>query len=352
MEGIQAQSRAAWKVQKQDAIRGLVTRIIAAGYCISESINKTVPTLCSRLPRSYMGREANLQSLHEQISPPTDRLYGPAAVARACYRVVGASVLYMVVRKGEMETLSLSSSYKRRCLYGNSRCLRSVHALSHASAIFSTRKFCAFPTFLRLLLRLQFSVRPLSLYSLLPNMATSRASSSRNPPPAFECGKSGDVSAAALPICPEPCSTCASQYLPFAWQREPLARTLTTHNDEEAAAELQKLTATIYDNLAFVKDRIQQHGDTLLKRWQKRTAEKRANLLLAAVPHLSRHKWAAAHVSFDLVRKIKATVPGARRGGLPSATIVDQADLQALEALQRQGETWLLLFLDVPSLCK
>lgn len=76
-------------------------------------------------------------------------------------------------------------------------------------------------------------------------------------------------------------------------------REVLTHNDSEAAAEVSSMTVTILEDLAFVKAMIDEYGNTLFKRWQKRSIDKRSAMLLQAMPEMSKRKWTAAWLGLE-----------------------------------------------------
>ncbi|KAK4547252.1 hypothetical protein LTR36_000907 [Oleoguttula mirabilis] len=76
----------------------------------------------------------------------------------------------------------------------------------------------------------------------------------------------------------------------------------------EAARELQSLVATIHSNLAYTTKMIAQYGNTLLKRWHKRNAEKRASLLLKAMPDMFKQRSAPAQILLERKRKFDAAL--------------------------------------------
>ncbi|KAK4543626.1 hypothetical protein LTR36_005271 [Oleoguttula mirabilis] len=107
--------------------------------------------------------------------------------------------------------------------------------------------------------------------------------------PGFECNSYPHVSSATPPTCSQGCRICSRHYLPLTWQVwDTYAQKYTDH---DAHVILRECVRTTEHNLSYVSSKLQTYGDAILKRWQKRNVEKRARLLLKAMPEMYQHKW-------------------------------------------------------------
>ncbi|KAF2763713.1 hypothetical protein EJ03DRAFT_58377 [Teratosphaeria nubilosa] len=133
------------------------------------------------------------------------------------------------------------------------------------------------------------------------------------PAPPFGCpGREQPPSAAHLPSCQETCSTCASQYLPEMCVRHKYTRLelMDYHDDVTAAVQLEQFTADIDKSLAFLRSCIDEHGDTIMRRWHNRTAAKREALLIKAMPDMYKHEMLMPELHFQSVRRLDTWLSG------------------------------------------
>lgn len=121
----------------------------------------------------------------------------------------------------------------------------------------------------------------------------------------YGCPGQSHNSSAPLPTCPETCKDCKSQFLPGLWQLAPWMRSRYLVSDEEASATASMLVANTRGDLEHVRFQIEKYGDTILKRWQRRSAKQREGLLLQAMPDMYPHKWLLAFIVYEFQRNIK-----------------------------------------------
>lgn len=93
--------------------------------------------------------------------------------------------------------------------------------------------------------------------------------------------------AAAPSTCPDSCIPCTEQFVPTSLRNNPIAfQKVELHDDKMAASVIQSLVESTQSDYSFVRDKIQTHGNAIAKRWQKRSAEKREEILRNAVPDM------------------------------------------------------------------
>ncbi|KAK5123145.1 hypothetical protein LTR85_003343 [Meristemomyces frigidus] len=134
--------------------------------------------------------------------------------------------------------------------------------------------------------------------------------------PGFGCHSYPHVSAATPPTCPEACRTCSTHYLPLQWQATDTYA--QKYADEDAREIVHERVRTTEQNLAYVREKLEAYGNAILKRWQKRSVDKRARLLRKAMPSLCEGKWFASRstrIARACVNK-DASYDAARRGWL------------------------------------
>jgi hypothetical protein len=68
------------------------------------------------------------------------------------------------------------------------------------------------------------------------------------------------------------------------------------------------LTLKIFEDRQFLKEQCKILGNTILRRWKKKTKEKREALLLDVKPQMYPHQWWDAHFSLEFVPVWKANV--------------------------------------------
>ncbi|KAK5675120.1 hypothetical protein LTS10_012194 [Elasticomyces elasticus] len=146
--------------------------------------------------------------------------------------------------------------------------------------------------------------------------------------------------ALASPLaCSQACNMCPAQYRPFAVQRDMPSRGYDRAcSDAEAATIINTDIAATEANLAKLRQMIAEHGDTVAKRWQKRTKVKRADLVRAAMPDIYPSKWIEAIGNKESLFDGRVAV----------------TDLT--KPLHHQGisprKCWLLPYLNVESICE
>lgn len=92
------------------------------------------------------------------------------------------------------------------------------------------------------------------------------------------------ASAASTPGCVDKCDICRSHWLVGL-----AAKTVgysTCHTDEDAQDQLDLTRSNIEQDYLHIRDRLEKHGDTLVKRWHKRNPTKRAALLRQVLPKM------------------------------------------------------------------
>lgn len=103
----------------------------------------------------------------------------------------------------------------------------------------------------------------------------------------FPCGS------ATPPTCPETCTVCTEQFVPKGARDNPLSfERVKIHDDDLASSIIQSFITATQSDYASIKSKIETHGNAIAKRWQKKSVEKRIQLLRSAVPDipLKRHQ--------------------------------------------------------------
>lgn len=134
-------------------------------------------------------------------------------------------------------------------------------------------------------------------------------------------------SKATPPTCLSDCTICFPQFRSLDQQLYFKNLYEEAINDETAQGKIDYLICDIGSNLEWIKKNVQQYGDALIKRWRRRTRDKRAALLTTALPDIYRSKW----MPHTLLREVERT-----KGGL--------------NAVQRYRTNWLLKWVDLPTL--
>lgn len=106
--------------------------------------------------------------------------------------------------------------------------------------------------------------------------------------------------------CELSCETCSQHYRPLEHQKWAWLQYTKVYSDAEAAKVTHELVENSRSNLNYVRQKLDLHGNAIAKRWQKRSADKRAALLLAAKPEMYKRK----HLPVDLFYRVVRQYPG------------------------------------------
>lgn len=118
--------------------------------------------------------------------------------------------------------------------------------------------------------------------ALFPNGA-----GAKTPPSGYACLlPKTPRSAATPPTCTDKCETCFASYRSENAQRVSMHEYHAAVTDEEADAKVKSMTESTAIDLIYVRTKLELYGDTISKRWRKRTKDKRTALLLSAMPNL------------------------------------------------------------------
>jgi hypothetical protein len=94
-------------------------------------------------------------------------------------------------------------------------------------------------------------------------------------------------STAAPSNCPSSCPTCSDQYIPSQSRVAPNPQGIEPHDDATAATVIKTLRDNTKSDLEYLRGKIMEYGDGIIKRWQKRISTKKAeDLLRAAKPDI------------------------------------------------------------------
>ncbi|KAH0164206.1 hypothetical protein KCU67_g5250, partial [Aureobasidium melanogenum] len=108
------------------------------------------------------------------------------------------------------------------------------------------------------------------------------------------------TSKAALPTCPETCKVCAQHYLPKFAVCHPIApRAMVPYSDTEAAQTTADYVKRINDDRDAIRAKLKMYGDLLLKRWQRKSIEKRATVVRTAMPEIYSRRFQSARLLSD-----------------------------------------------------
>ncbi|KAF7189785.1 hypothetical protein HII31_08892 [Pseudocercospora fuligena] len=108
-------------------------------------------------------------------------------------------------------------------------------------------------------------------------------------------------SVAPRPGCSDVCDHCSEQFRAgLMLVMFPYKKCLT---DDEAREELKMLRASTEANLSYVRARLKDYGDAIMKRWLKRGSKKRESLLVKAMPDVYRHKTSFVH---EMIKGLKS----------------------------------------------
>jgi hypothetical protein len=82
-------------------------------------------------------------------------------------------------------------------------------------------------------------------------------------------------------------------------------------SDGEARETVSKVRQNIFDNVQHLQDQCRLNGNTILKRWKKKTSDERKAVLLEVDRQMYPHQWCDAYFSHEFVPKAKAIAAGA-----------------------------------------
>lgn len=114
----------------------------------------------------------------------------------------------------------------------------------------------------------------------------------------FICKEFPFQSAATPSTCPFDCMPCSMQTFPLLY-RDYLDGEIDLHSDAYAANAITELLERSKENYAYVRDKINEYGNMIARRWQKRTQAKRRKLILNADREIYNRK----HPQIDLMFK-------------------------------------------------
>ncbi|KAK5717500.1 hypothetical protein LTR17_016034 [Elasticomyces elasticus] len=115
------------------------------------------------------------------------------------------------------------------------------------------------------------------------------------------------ASIATPPKCIKNCRTCRGQYRSLTAQKSIIPRNYDGYcSDAEAAKIIADHKNDTMAKLAEARQLLQDHGDTIKKRFEKRSPEKRGDLIRAAMPDMYPTKWLEAYYVFDEFAEQKA----------------------------------------------
>ncbi|KAK4959374.1 hypothetical protein LTR10_004178 [Elasticomyces elasticus] len=177
-----------------------------------------------------------------------------------------------------------------------------------------------------------------------------RTFDSPGPPPlsaSFECPTNPHPSTAALPTCPETCEICQEHYLPKPFlEKVYMRRVLKFHSDDEARSSAQSFVASTSLSLGLVRQKLDNYGDIVLKRWKRASIPRRAALVRKAIPEAYSQNFAGVRMMYDNQRRVSGLFPN-------SMSLKDFTPrvLQKLEQAQiGDRKAYLLPYLDVQTL--
>ncbi|KAH0363139.1 hypothetical protein KCU65_g7623, partial [Aureobasidium melanogenum] len=108
------------------------------------------------------------------------------------------------------------------------------------------------------------------------------------------------TSKAPLPTCPETCKVCSEHYLPSFSVSHPLnPRDMIPHSDAQAAQITADYVKSIKDDRDAIRAKLKMQGDLLLKRWQKKSVDKRAATVRTAMPDAQARRFQSARLLFN-----------------------------------------------------
>ncbi|KAG9562656.1 hypothetical protein KCU71_g7209, partial [Aureobasidium melanogenum] len=159
---------------------------------------------------------------------------------------------------------------------------------------------------------------------------------------------------AALPTCPETCKVCSEHYLPSFSVLHPIApRAMVPYSDTEAAQTTADYAKSINTDKDLVRNKLKTHGDLLLKRWQRKSVEKRATVIRTAMPEIHARRFQSARLLFNNKRAFEQhystiSIKKAKASG------AEQCMADSMQALRIHNDSHrkqhLLPFIDIETL--
>ncbi|KEQ75458.1 hypothetical protein M436DRAFT_70947 [Aureobasidium namibiae CBS 147.97] len=162
------------------------------------------------------------------------------------------------------------------------------------------------------------------------------------------------TSKAALPTCPETCETCVQHYLPESkdWNPEK-PRAMVPHSDTEAAQITADYVKSINADRDAIRARLQMDADLVLKRWQRKSVEKRATAVRTAMPEVHARRFQNAWLLYEHKRAFEEYWSTLDKKKI-NARSDDQGMADIMQALQVHNDSrrkqHLLPFIDVETL--
>lgn len=161
------------------------------------------------------------------------------------------------------------------------------------------------------------------------------------------------TSKAALPTCPETCKTCAQHYLPGSNGWNPAdPRPMIAHSDTEAAQITADYVKSINADRDAIRARLDLDADLLLKRWLRKSVDKRATVVRTAMPDVLARRFQTARLFYEQRRVAKgywSTLDKKKR-----SRGFDQYMTEGLQAFKIHNDAHrkqhLLPFIDIESL--
>ncbi|KAF4626925.1 hypothetical protein G7Y89_g11230 [Cudoniella acicularis] len=97
------------------------------------------------------------------------------------------------------------------------------------------------------------------------------------------------------------CLICNQQFRTKFYQRRWVFGYEKAFSDDEARGEAANLTKTLRDNLEYLRKQYETNGNIILKRWKKKSGEKRKALLLEVDPDIYPDQWSNVHFRKEFV---------------------------------------------------
>lgn len=93
------------------------------------------------------------------------------------------------------------------------------------------------------------------------------------------------------------CSECVQQFRSGHAQEHKILAYSFALSDAEARQKAENFTTSISRNLVYLRQRCQNNGDSIVKRWKKKSRNKREALLRDIDPDLYPHQWPLVHLN-------------------------------------------------------
>ncbi|KAE9375173.1 hypothetical protein N431DRAFT_555665 [Stipitochalara longipes BDJ] len=108
------------------------------------------------------------------------------------------------------------------------------------------------------------------------------------------------------------CAECKQQYRPNFDQCRKIWTYTAALSDEEARVAVSDLTQKIFADLGYLQEQCTLNGNTILKRWKKKTPDQRKATLLEVDPEMYPHQWCDAYFSRDFLPKARGLLKAAK----------------------------------------